>query len=450
MNQYLGGSPQERLDIMERRRRLDPSLTNQEIADAFAIDPYLDPNELSLEEIDPSNQAYFLHGTHWRHFERLRREDPVHYHDFSMYGPYWSVTRYDDIKEVDTRHDLFSSHWRHGGISIKGIAGGGSDEVPALPMLVSEDPPKHDEQRNVLAPMFTASSLRKLEPVIRERAIHILENLPRNEEFDWVRHVAVELTGQMLATLFGVPQEDRVKLIEWSDAATSLSDPGYFETAADATRKLFECGEYFQSCYQERKAKPPTHDLISLLAHGSSTGAMEQREFVGNIIMLIAAGNDTTRNSISGGVLALNEHPGEYEKLRRDRGVIANMVAEIIRWQSPVIHMARTATRDAELGGKTIREGDRVVMWYISGNRDEEAIPRAHEFLIDRADVRKHLAFGYGIHRCMGSRLAEMQMNVLWEEIMKRLPHIEVTADPVRYPSNFVHGIRQLSVRIPE
>lgn len=448
MSQYLGGSPEKRLDVMERRRRLDPSLTNQEIADAFAIDPYLDPNELSLEEIDPSNQAYFLHGTHWRHFERLRREDPVHYHDFSMYGPYWSVTRYDDIKLVDTRHDLFSSHWSHGGISIKGIGGGGTDEVPALPMLISEDPPKHDDQRRVLAPMFTASSLGKLEPVIRERASQILDGLPRNEEFDWVRHVAVELTGQMLATLFGVPQEDRLKLIEWSDAATSLSDPSYFETAAEAYRTLFECGEYFRSCYEERKAQPPAHNLVSLLAHGSSTSSMDEREFVGNVIMLITAGNDTTRNSISGGVLALSEHPREYEKLRRDPGIIDNMVSEIIRWQSPVIHMARTATRDTELGGRTIRKGDRVVMWYISGNRDEEAIPGAHEFLIDRPDARQHIAFGYGIHRCVGSRLAEMQLRILWEEIMQRFSHIEVTGEPVRYPSNFVHGIRELKVRI--
>lgn len=450
MSQYLGGSPEQRLDIMERRRRLDPSLTNREVADAFVIDPYVDANALSLEEIDPSHQDYFLHGTHWAHFERLRREDPVHRHDFSQYGPYWSVTRYEDVRFVDTRHDLFSSHWSHGGISIKGIGGGGTAEVPALPMLISEDPPKHDDQRRVLAPMFTPASLGRLEPVIRARARRILDGLPRNEEFDWVRHVAVELTGQMLATLFGVPQEDRARLIEWSDAATSLSDPEHFETAADATRKLFECGTYFRSRYEECRNRPPTHDLISLLAHGESTSSMDEREFVGNVIMLIAAGNDTTRNSISGGILALNEHPREYDKLRRDPGVVENMVSEIVRWQTPVIHMARTAVRDTELGGKTIREGDRVVMWYISANRDEEAIPRAGEFLIDRPDARRHLAFGYGIHRCIGSRLAEMQLRVLWEEIAGRFDHIEVTGAPVRYPSNFVHGIRELRVAIRE
>ena len=263
-----------------------------------------------------------------------------------------------------------------------------------------------------------------------------------------MRHVAVELTSQMLATLFGVPQDTRRQLIEWSDAATSLSDPDYFETAADASRKLFECGAYFRSLFDERRREPAGNDLISLLANDPATSDMAASEFAGNIIMLIAAGNDTTRNSISGGVLALNEHPGEYDKLRRNPEIIDNMVSEIIRWQTPVIHMARTATRDTELGGKHIREGDRVVMWYISGNRDEHAIPRADEFLIDRPDARRHLAFGYGIHRCLGSRLAEMQLRILWQEIVQRFRSIETRGSPVRYASNFVHGIRELPVEI--
>ena len=449
MSQYVRGSGAERLDVMERRRRFDPSLTNRELADVFEVDPHVDVNALSLEEIDPSNQAYFLHGTHWPHFERMRREDPVHYHDFSMYGPYWSVTRYEDIVFVDTNPEVFSSHWRHGGISIKGIAGGGTDEVPALPMFISEDPPKHDQQRRALRPMFTRESLGQLEPLIRERAARILDNVPRDAEFDWVRHVSVELTGQMLATLFGVPQESRARLIEWSDAATSLSDPDHFETAADASRKLFECGGYFRSLFEERRARPAGNDLVSLLANDPSTSDMAEAEFVGNIIMLIAAGNDTTRNAISGGVLAMHEHPGEYDKLRRHPGIVDNMVSEIIRWQTPVIHMARTATRDTELRGKRIREGDRVVMWYISGNRDEDAIQRAGEFLVDRPDAHRHLAFGYGIHRCLGNRLAQMQLRILWEEIMRRFRRIEVTGRPVRYPSNIVHGIRELPVAIP-
>lgn len=448
MSQYIGSSAEERTDLMWRRRRRDATLTNKEVADAFAVDPYVDPNDLSLDEIDPSNPAFFVHGTHGQHFERLRREDPVHYHDFSMYGPYWSVTRYQDIMYVDTHHDLFSSHSKHGGISLNGVPEDESEETRALPMFVAEDPPKHDEQRKVVTPLFTPNNLAELEPLIRERAGQILDNLPRNEEFNWVRHVSVELTAQMLATLFDVPQEDRLKLIDWSDTIGSLSDPDEYDTPDEGFQKLIECANYFQAYFEERKKLPPKFDLISLLAHDPSTNQMDDREFLGNIMLLIVGGNDTTRNSISGGVLALNEHPDQYETLKRDPSIIPNMVSEIIRWQSPVIHMARTATQDTELGDKTIREGDRVVMWYISGNRDEDAIPRANKFLIDRDNARRHMAFGYGIHRCVGNRLAEMQLRVIWEEIMKRFSHIEVTGEPVRLASNFVHGIRELPVMI--
>ncbi len=446
--QYLGSSHTERKALMEQRRRRDRTLTNQAVADAFAVDPNVDPYALSLDDIDPSNPEYFQHDTHQRHFERLRAEDPVHYHEFSMFGAYWSVTRYDDIKYVDTHHDLFSSHWSHGGISINGIPEQGTDETQRLPMFVAEDPPKHDEQRRVVTPLFAPNNLAELEPLIRQRACKILDNLPINEEFNWVRRVSVELTGQMLATLFDVPQEDRMRLIDWSDTIGSLSDPDEYSSPEEGFKKLWECSDYFKGYFEERKKMPPKFDLISLLAHDKSTNEMDEREFLGNIMLLIVGGNDTTRNSISGGVLALNQNPGEYDKLKQNPKLITNMVSEIIRWQSPVIHMARTATQDTELGGKTIKKGDRVVMWYISGNRDEDAIPRANEFLIDRRNVRQHTAFGYGIHRCVGNRLAEMQLRVIWEEIMKRFSHIEVTGDVKRLRSNFVHGIRELPVTI--
>ena len=449
-NLYLGSSHAERLGLMQRRRERDPELTNKAVADAFAINPDVDPYDLRLDELDPSNPELFQLDRHWRFFDRLRAEDPVHYHDFSMFGPYWSVTKYDDIKYVDTHHDLFSSHSRHGGISLNGIPDKGTEETRALPMFVAEDPPKHDEQRRVVTPMFTPRNLADLEPLIRERACQILDNLPRNEEFNWVRHVSVELTGQMLATLFDVPQEDRLRLIDWSDTIGALSDPDAYESPQVGFQKLFECQDYFKGYFEERLRQPPKFDLISLLAHDASTNQMDDREFLGNIMLLIVGGNDTTRNSISGGVLALNQHPAQYDKLKADRTVIPNMVSEIIRWQSPVIHMARTATQDTRLNDKQIREGDRVVMWYISGNRDEGAIPRADEFLIDRPNVRQHTAFGYGIHRCVGNRLAEMQLRVIWEEIMQRFSHIEVTGEPQILRSNFVHGITDLPVTIRE
>ena len=443
---YLGSSDEERKSLIKRSRGGDMTVSNKEVAAAFAIDPNYDPYSIPLDKMDPSHPGLFLHGTFWPHFERLREEDPVHYHEDSMFGPYWSVTKYADIMYVDTHHDLFSSHQKKGGIALGGVPD--REDEYSLPMFIQEDPPKHDDQRRVVTPLFMPKSLAELGPLIRERAGNILDNLPRNEEFNWVKHVSVELTAQMLATLFDVPQEDRLKLIYWSDTIQNLADPEQFETPEEGFKVLFECLAYFQEYYEARKKQPAKFDLISMLAHDPSTNNMDPQELLGNVMLLIVGGNDTTRNSISGGVLALNENPDQYEKLLQNPGLIKTMVPEIVRWQSPVAHMARTATQDTELGGKQIKQGDRVCMWYISGNRDEDAIENANEFIIDRQNPRQHTAFGYGIHRCVGNRLAEMQLNIMWEEIMKRFPKVEVTGEPVGLASSFIHGIRELPVTI--
>jgi cytochrome P450 len=438
--QYISSSDEERKSLLARSRSGDMTVSNKEMMAAFSIDPNYDPYAIPLDKVDPSHPSLFLNGTHWKHLERLRNEDPVHYHEESMFGPYWSVTKYDDIKYVDSHHELFSSQTIKGGIALGGVPD--REDEYSLPMFIQEDPPKHDDQRKVIAPMFTPRNLADLQPLIRERAGAILDALPRNEEFNWVRHVSVELTAQMLATLFDIPQEDRLKLIDWSDTIQNLGDPEQFETPDEGFKKLFECLAYFQGYYEERKTTPPKFDLISMLAHDPSTNNMDPQELLGNVMLLIVGGNDTTRNSISGGVLALNENPDQYQKLMQNPGLIPKMVPEIIRWQSPVAHMARTAIQDTELGGKQIKKNDRVCMWYISGNRDEDKISEANKFIIDRDNARQHTAFGFGIHRCVGNRLAEMQLNIIWEEIMKRFPKVEVTGDPVGLASSLILGIR--------
>ncbi len=423
--------------------------SNEDLLAPWAIDTSVDPYSLDLEALDPGHPDLFEDGRQMPYFERLRAEDPVHFTAESQFGPYWSVTRYEDIMAVDSNHEVFSSDFRKGGISLGAAAPpDGADEYD-LPMFIQEDPPKHDHQRKVVAPAFTPQKIHALEGLIRERASAILDSLPRNEEFNWVRAVSVELTGQMLATLFGVPQEDRHKLIDWSDAVQNLGNPEFYDSIEEGFAELWKCYEYFAGVWQERVAQnEPGDDLISMLVHGEATRNMPPNEYLGNILLLIVGGNDTTRNSISGGVLALNNYPDEYAKLRDNPALITSMVPEIIRWQSPVAHMARTAMVDTTIGDKEIKAGDRVAMWYLSGNRDETAIDDANEFVVDRANPRKHLSFGFGIHRCVGNRLGEMQLRVLWEEIMRRFDNIEVTGDPVYLKSSFINGIRELPVTI--
>lgn len=398
--------------------------------------------DIPLDQIDVSDPQLFQDGTIWPYFERLRREDPVHYCGRSAFGPYWSITKYKDIMQVDTNHAVFSSE---GGISILD-----RPEEFRTPNFISMDPPKHDEQRKTVSPIVAPGNLARLEHLIRTRVCAILDFLPVNETFDWVDRVSIELTTQMLATLFDFPLQDRRLLTYWSDAATAPIGPGgMFNTEEARLAELKNCLEYFTKLWNERVNAEPRSDLISMLAHSPATRNMGPKEFLGNLILLIVGGNDTTRNSITGGLLFLNENPDQYQKLRDDPGLISNMVSEIIRYQTPLAHMRRTALADAEIGGKQIKKGAKVVMWYISGNRDDEVIDNPNKFMIDRPRARQHLSFGFGIYRCVGNRLAELQLKIMWEEALKRYPMIEVVGEPERVYSSFVHGYRSLPVRIP-
>jgi cytochrome P450 len=404
-----------------------------------------DPYSIPLEKIDVSDSELFETDTLWGYFERLRAEDPIHYCPESEFGPYWSVTRFDDIVQVEKNPEIFSS--------ARSIVIGDPDpDFPLEAGFITMDGARHNAHRNVVKPVVAPRNLNRLEPKIRERVVEIVEGLPVGESFDWVDRVSIELTTGMLATLFDFPYEQRRKLTFWSDMATASPEQvgavGITEEERQAA--LMQCLEEFTELWKQRENAPDSDriDLITALANGEATKGIDPMEYLGTLVLLIVGGNDTTRNSISGGVLALNENPAEYQKLRDDPSLIPNMVNEIIRWQTPLAHMRRTATQDTELGGKSVKKGDRVVMWYVSGNRDESAIDRANEFLIDRPNSRHHLSFGWGVHFCMGSRLAEMQLRILWEELLKRFHRVEVVGEPVRVRSNFVKGFETLNVRL--
>ena len=395
---------------------------------------------MPLEEIEVGDPFIFRNDTLWPYFERLRKEDPVHYSVHPEFGPYWSVTKYNDIMAVDTNHQVFSSE--------PSITIADPKDDFTLPMFIAMDQPKHDVQRKTISPIVSGPNLAALEPIIRERAGKILDELPVGETFDWVDKVSIELTTMTLATLFDFPWEDRRKLTRWSDVATANPNSGIVESEEQRRAELYECVDYFMRLWNERVNAEPRGDLISMLAHGESTRNMDRMEYLGNLILLIVGGNDTTRNTITGSVLALNQNPDQYDKLRANHDLIPSMVSETIRWQTPLAHMRRNAKADIELGGKQIKKGDKVVMWYVSGNRDEEVIDNPNAFIIDRPNVRRHLSFGFGIHRCVGNRLADLQLKIIWEEIFRRFPKIEVMGEPRRVLSAFVKGYESLPVRL--
>jgi cytochrome P450 len=404
---------------------------------AFAEQPQ------ALDRIDVSDPALYQNDTWQPLFARLRREDPVHYCAESAYGPYWSVTRYNDIMAVELDPATYSSEL--GGIQLID-----QPESMKLPNFIRMDPPRHTAQRKTVAPVASPNALADYEVTIRQRTGMVLDQLPRNEIFDWVDQVSIELTTMMLATLFDFPWDERRKLTFWSDVAICNVDAPDAPVHSNEERfaVLMQMGAYFKALWEERAKAPPKFDLISMMAHGAETRDMPEREFIGNLGLLIVGGNDTTRNSMSGGLLALSENPDQLAKLKANPQLVPSLVAETIRYQTPVIHMRRTAARDAELAGRKIRGGDKVVMWYVSGNRDESVIEDADAFIVDRARPRQHLSYGAGIHRCVGDRLADLQLRILWEEILARKLDIEVMGPPRRLYSNFIRGIRELPVRI--
>ncbi|MBL8552926.1 MAG: cytochrome P450 [Phenylobacterium sp.] len=403
---------------------------------------------LPLEALNPAQTDLFVNDAHWALFERLRKESPVHWTPRGdEYDGFWSVTRYQDIMAIDTNHEVFSSA---DGIVLQTLEGKAeADKRPRGNSFIAMDPPGHDVQRKTVSPAVAPANLQAMSPIIREEAGKILDGLPIGEEFDWVDMVSKELTAMTLATLFDYPQARRRELTFWSDMFTNAPGFGPAKSWEHKREQADACFGAFDELWAARVNAPPKFDLISMMAHAEATRNLNVHDYHSNVVLLIIGGNDTTRNTISGSVYALNKHPDQYAKLRANPGLIPAMVSETIRWQTPLAHMARTATQDFEMHGKTIKAGDRVVMWYVSGNRDEDQIANPNAYDIERERVRNHLSFGFGIHRCVGNRLAELQLCIIWEEILKRFPEIRLVREPLRTHSVFVKGYETLPVVIP-
>lgn len=402
--------------------------------------------DIPIEDILPVNPRLWSEHRWQEYFQRLRAEDPVHFNETELAGRFWSLTKYADIKKVDSDWRNFSSA---NGITL-GIPVDAELPEGALNIstFIAQDPPIHDVQRKTVTSSVAPPNLAAMESLIRERTCKVLDSLPEDETFDWVDTVSIELTTMMLATLFDFPFEDRRKLTRWSDVTFAIPQPGgLIESEDDRRRELLECLEYFSGLWQERLKNPGT-DLVSMLAHGEDTKDLTPMNYLGNLLLLIVGGNDTTRNSMTGSIYALNKFPEQYDKLVAKPELIPKMVAELIRWQTPLAYMRRTANNDCEIGEKQIKKGDQILMWYASGNRDTEMFDHADELDIERPNSRNHLSFGFGIHRCMGNRLAELQLRILWEEILARFEKIEIQEEPERTFSSFVNGYTRLPVKV--
>lgn len=407
-----------------------------------------DVADVALEDIDVSNPFMFKQGQWVPYFKRLRDECPVHYQKESLFGPYWSVTRYEDIMFVDKNHDLFSAE--------PFIVIGETPKELSLEMFIAMDPPKHDVQRKAAQSAVAPKNLKEMESLIRERTQDVLDSLPLDTPFDWVDKVSIELTARMLATLLDFPYEKRRRLVEWGELASGGPEvTGGVQDPHELFKGMGELAKDFSKLWREKEAKLAAgedlgFDLLSLLIANEDTKDLIDRpmEFMGNLVLLIVGGNDTTRNSMTGGVLAFNQFPEEFDKLKANHALIPNMVSEIIRWQTPLAYMRRVAKQDVELNGSLIKKGDKVVMWYASANRDERAIENPDQFQIDRKGARNHLSFGFGVHRCMGNRLAELQLKIIWEELLARFDKIEVLGEPEYVQSNFVKGYTSMQVQL--
>lgn len=400
-----------------------------------------------LAPIDVSRPEIYAEDRWQELFRRLRAEAPIQFVPESDFGAYWSVTTHKPIVHIEALPKIFSSSWEYGGISIAGGVDKPTQGEMRMPMFIAMDPPEHTAQRRTIAPSFGPSEVAAMKAEVQQRTAAVLDSLPIGEAFDWVERVSIELTTGMLARLFDFPWDERHKLTYWSDMGGDVELMKSPDTHAMRNAALGEMGAAFAALWQQ-KAANPGKDLISVMLRSDAMNHMSEQEFMGNLILLIVGGNDTTRNSMSAFAYGLSQFPDERAKLEANPDLIPNAVQELVRWQTPLAHMRRTVMEDTEVDGVAMKKGDKVVLWYISANRDESVFKDADAIQVDRENARRHLSFGYGIHRCVGARVAELQLCTLLEEMAKRRLRANVIGEPTRVPACFVHGYKSMQVEL--
>jgi len=404
-------------------------------------------SDMELAPIDVAVPELYAEDRWQGPFRRLRAEAPIQYVPDSKFGPYWSVTTYKPIVHIEALPKIFSSSFDRGGITLGIQPKVARPGERRLPQFIAMDPPRHTGQRRTVAPAFGPSEVAAMQGEARLRTRALLESLPVGKPFDWVSNVSIELTTGMLAKIFGFPWNERHKLTAWSDAGGNI-DAIVAEGGWDwFNGEMESMGAAFAQLWQERVANPGK-DLVSVMLQSDAMRDMDPTEFIGNLILLIVGGNDTTRNTMSGYAYGLSQFPDERARLESDPSLIPNAVQELIRWQTPLSYMRRTVTEDTEVHGVQMKADDMVALWYISANRDESVFPEGDRIIVDRPNARRHLSFGYGIHRCVGARVAELQLVTLLEEMARLRLRVHAVGEPERVPASFVHGYKKLMVEL--
>jgi len=409
----------------------------------------------TLDGIDLVNPDNYVDEVPFEWFDRLRRESPVTWHpEPAPNHGFWAVTRYDDLTQIHMDWETFSSET--GAVALEELD---PEQLRVRKTMLDTDPPRHTELRRICSKNFSGRGVAAYEDFIRDVARRVLDQAFAHEELDFVSEISRELPIRFLCTIFTVPQDDAPKLIAWGDQMIANQDPDLSGAVVDKVdteeyRNLqfrspaaLEVFEYARRQRDDR-LEQPTDDVISALTIAEREGVLTERELLNYFAVLMIAGNETTRHTITSGMLALMRNPDQLQLLKDDPSLIPAATEELLRWASPVMHFRRTATRDVELRGQQIKAGDKVVTWYISANRDEEVFPDPYRFDVTRKP-NDHVTFGPGgPHFCLGAHLARLETKILFQEMIPRLDTIELAGPVERIRSNFVNGIKRMPVRV--